>query len=175
MTSILKVSEIQDPTNGNTALTVDSSGRAVRSKVPAWFFIVGTGHGATNSLVADPVIFNQKVLDDDGAGGTMSDGNNIKIPKSGVYWISYGGIKGSSASVVGRYNMVKVSGTGDDIFVQCRGEENSSYAQMAGSFVKYLYADAVYKMVTYNDGMWNGGSIAGAGFNDPYWTGYLVG
>tara|TARA_B100001059_G_C17550209_1_gene434879 strand:- start:138 stop:653 length:516 start_codon:yes stop_codon:yes gene_type:complete len=27
MTSILKVSEIQDPTNGNTALTVDSSGK----------------------------------------------------------------------------------------------------------------------------------------------------
>ena len=26
MTSILKVSEIQDPTNGNTALEVDSSG-----------------------------------------------------------------------------------------------------------------------------------------------------
>ena len=27
MTSILKVSEIQDPTNGNTAMTVDTSGR----------------------------------------------------------------------------------------------------------------------------------------------------
>lgn len=26
MSSILKVSEIQDPTNGNTALTIDSSG-----------------------------------------------------------------------------------------------------------------------------------------------------
>ena len=29
MSSILKVSEIQDPTNGNSALTVDSSGRVL--------------------------------------------------------------------------------------------------------------------------------------------------
>ena len=36
MSSILKVSEIQDPTNGNTALTVDSSGRVLtRGKRPA--------------------------------------------------------------------------------------------------------------------------------------------
>ena len=27
MTSTLKVSEIQDPTNGNTALTIDTNGR----------------------------------------------------------------------------------------------------------------------------------------------------
>ena len=31
MTSILKVSEIQDPTNGNTALSIDSSGRIHKS------------------------------------------------------------------------------------------------------------------------------------------------
>ena len=32
MSSILKVSEIQDPTNGNTALEVDSSGRVAVSQ-----------------------------------------------------------------------------------------------------------------------------------------------
>ena len=34
MTSILKVSEIQDPTNGNTALTIDSSGRILTPNRP---------------------------------------------------------------------------------------------------------------------------------------------
>ena len=31
MSSILKVSEVQDPTNGNTALTIDSSGNITTS------------------------------------------------------------------------------------------------------------------------------------------------
>ena len=37
MSSILKVSEIQDPTNGNTALTIDSSGRVFTPTRPALF------------------------------------------------------------------------------------------------------------------------------------------
>ena len=36
MTSILKVSEIQDPTNSNTALTIDSSGRVTTRARPAF-------------------------------------------------------------------------------------------------------------------------------------------
>ena len=36
MTSILKVSEIQDPTNSNTALTIDSSGRILQPAKPAF-------------------------------------------------------------------------------------------------------------------------------------------
>ena len=35
MSSILKVSEIQDPTNGNTALSIDSSGRLSSAANPA--------------------------------------------------------------------------------------------------------------------------------------------
>ena len=174
MASILKVNEIQH-TGGTTALTVDSNGRFSRPKTPSWFFHVGDGHTASSTLVADPLIWGQKIQDDDGAGGTMSSStSNITIPVSGLYWIGYGGIKGDSTSV-GRMNMVKVSGTGDNIFVQCRGEENSPYAQMVATQVKYLYAGAVYKITTTNAGMWAGGSDTTSGFNDPYWTGYLVG
>ena len=36
MSSILKVSEIQDPTNGNSALTIDSSGRVFTPQRPAF-------------------------------------------------------------------------------------------------------------------------------------------
>jgi hypothetical protein len=162
--------------SGTSALTVDSSGRVSRPKTPSWFFHVGDGHSASTSLVADPLIWGQKIQDDDGAGGTMSNGStsNITIPVSGLYWIGYGGIKGDSTSV-GRMSMEKVSGTGDDSFVQCRGEENSPYAQMVATQVKYLYAGAVYKIKTTNAGMWAGGSDTTTGFNDPYWTGYLVG
>ena len=176
MASILKVNEIQH-TGGTSALTVDSSGRVSRPKTPSWFFHVGDGHTASTALVADPLIWGQKIQDDDGAGGTMSNGStsNITIPVSGLYWIGYGGIKGNSTSAAGRMSMEKVSGTGDDNFIQARGEENSAYAQMAVTQVKYLYAGAVYKIKTTNAGMWAGGADTTTGFNDPYWTGYLVG
>lgn len=36
MTSILKVSEIQDPTNGNTAISTDSTGRVTTPNVPGF-------------------------------------------------------------------------------------------------------------------------------------------
>jgi len=36
MTSILKVSEIQDPTNSNTALTIDSAGRVLMPQKPVF-------------------------------------------------------------------------------------------------------------------------------------------
>ena len=176
MASILKVNEIQH-TGGTTTMTIDSSGRVSRPKTPYWFFHVGDGHGASTALVVDPMIWGQKIQDDDGAGGTMSNGStsNITIPVSGLYWIGYGGIKGNSNSVAGRMAMVKVSGTGDDSFIQARGEEVSPYAQMVATQVKYLYAGAVYKITTTNAGMWAGGSDTTSGFNDPYWTGYLVG
>jgi hypothetical protein len=174
--SVLGVRNIQH-TNGTQAMSIDGSGRVTRPKTPSWFFQVGDGHGSSTSLVVDPMSWGQRMQDDNGAGGTMSNGSgsNITIPVSGLYWIGYGGIKGSSSSVVGRMNMVKVSGTGDDIFVQARGEETSAYAQMIATQVKYLYAGAVYKITTENNGMWCGGATVSSGFNDPYWTGYLVG
>ena len=39
MSSILKVSEIQDPTNGNAALSIDSSGNVTASQK-----LISTGH-----------------------------------------------------------------------------------------------------------------------------------
>ena len=48
MTSILKVSEIQDPTNSNTALTIDASGLALPSVLHYRCIIFPSG--STNSL-----------------------------------------------------------------------------------------------------------------------------
>ena len=53
MTSILKVSEIQDPTNGNSALTVDSTGRILTPARPAFHarLTSGSTEGKTGVLV----------------------------------------------------------------------------------------------------------------------------
>ena len=48
MSSILKVSEIQDPTNGNTALSIDSSGNPSLNN-PFGFIYLSSGITLTNN------------------------------------------------------------------------------------------------------------------------------
>ena len=55
MTSILKVSEIQDPTNGNTALTIDSSGVATFNNSPLG---LGFKHIKTVTVASDSAATN---------------------------------------------------------------------------------------------------------------------
>ena len=47
MTSILKVSEIQDPTNGNSALTIDSAGHVLTPARPAFSILLSTPTGTS--------------------------------------------------------------------------------------------------------------------------------
>ena len=49
MTSILKVSEIQDPTNSNTALTIDSSGRILQPAKPMFKVYRSTNFNYTSA------------------------------------------------------------------------------------------------------------------------------
>ena len=55
MTSILKVSEIQDPTNGNSALTVDTSGRIFTPARPL-FMAPGNASGYQNTSASNTII-----------------------------------------------------------------------------------------------------------------------
>ena len=59
MSSILKVSEIQDPTNNNSALTIDSSGRVAMPVKPAFSAVRTTTQAVNNStIICDVVITN---------------------------------------------------------------------------------------------------------------------
>lgn len=53
MTSILKVSEIQDPTNSNTALTIDSAGRVFTPEKVAFMAPMANQSGRDISSVVD--------------------------------------------------------------------------------------------------------------------------
>ena len=73
MTSILKVTEIQDPTNSNSALTIDTSGRlgqgspvGFRAKVNPSQSISAGGTRLSQFAVPGAGGFNT-----DGAGGTV--------------------------------------------------------------------------------------------------------
>ena len=62
MTSILKVSEIQDPTNGNSALTVDSGGRILTPANPKFSLYLATGvtadYTSNSDVPFDTIDFN---------------------------------------------------------------------------------------------------------------------
>ena len=92
MTSILKVSEIQDPANNNSALTIDSTGRV---KTPARPFIQ-LFRNANASYAANALITDWRV--NDSRGITIS-GGVMTVPVAGLYQIGIHVITSSTAGI----------------------------------------------------------------------------
>ena len=85
MSSILKVTDIQDPTNSNSALTIDSSGQVTLPKIP--FAIVNLS--ADTSVTPGPsatVPFNN-VLSSRGISWNTST-YKFTVPGIYAYWCS---------------------------------------------------------------------------------------
>tara|TARA_Y100000766_G_scaffold35437_1_gene25258 strand:- start:18120 stop:18677 length:558 start_codon:yes stop_codon:yes gene_type:complete len=150
--------------------TLAVTGVATNPGKPAWYFSIGDGHSANGTgLTADPVTWGYQVLSN---GITIASNQTITVPTTGMYWISMGGIKGSNTGTASRMGMMLNTSTNTGI--QLRGEENSAYAQMAGSFAVSLTAGNTLHCYISGQGMWNGGNDALA-TNSPYWSGYLIG
>lgn len=93
MTSILKVSEIQDPTNGNTALTVDASGRVLTPLKPAFH----ARHVSGSSVGLQGIItFNTEDFD---IGGNYDTSNGrFTAPVSGIYFFHFNSLPAENSS-----------------------------------------------------------------------------
>lgn len=96
MTSILKVSSIQDPTNSNTALSIDTSGRVtLGTPVFGHFYTSGSpaGLGAVSTLVKLPLDSTYHE-----SGGFTVSNNEVTVPMTGRYrWSVTIGLDNSSA------------------------------------------------------------------------------
>jgi hypothetical protein len=99
MTSILKVSEIQDPTNGNSALTVDTSGRILTPANPKFSLYLATGptgnYTSNSNVPFDTIDFN--------IGNCVALSSNVATftaPITGYYqfnlMVSFGNINAAS-------------------------------------------------------------------------------
>ena len=87
MSSILKVSEIQDPTNNNSALTIDSSGRVLTPQTPA---ILVHGPDNNNITWANSTALNFSTVAGTAYqnGITLVSNTRLTVPVAGVYFIS---------------------------------------------------------------------------------------
>jgi len=83
MTSILKVSEIQDPTNGNSALTVDSTGRILTPAKPS--FMARAHLGGAAAYTNCGVQLRCTVVDHNVGSAYNSSDGKFTCPVAGRY------------------------------------------------------------------------------------------
>jgi len=100
MTSILKVSEIQDPTNSNTALSIDSSGIISTSQLQYITLL----RNATVNYSAGATIADWRLAESNGI--TESSGV-CTVSVAGVYLISFSVISAATNAMEFFYNGTK--------------------------------------------------------------------
>lgn len=89
MTSILKVSEIQDPTNSNTALTIDSSGRVTTPARPAFRVKFDVNTSAIDISSNTEINWNTYGSVDFDIGSHFDLANNkYVVPVTGLYQVN---------------------------------------------------------------------------------------
>ena len=101
MTSILKVSEIQDPTNSNSALTIDSSGRVLFPQIPCACVGINLSNSQDTSnpytTTGADILFNIVTINQ----GSVYDSSNGRFtaPVAGIYEFSYTFLKDDAQNV----------------------------------------------------------------------------
>ena len=151
MASILKVGEIQDPTNSNSALTIDSTGRV---KTPARPFIQLL-RNTNASYAANATITGFRV--NDSRGITYNDTTGILVaPAAGLYQI---GIHVITSSTAGIYLYIE----GTQIYRIGYGNAGTgeAWSHIGGTGVFNLSANDEVKFVAANQTL----QVFGAGNN----------
>jgi hypothetical protein len=102
MSSILKVSSIQDPTNSNTAMSIDSSGRILTPARPAFHFRRNASMSASGDVTYTHTEFN--------IGNHANQSTGVfTAPIDGIYQFSFQciGTQGSTGTDI----YAKINGT----------------------------------------------------------------
>ena len=136
MTSILKVSEIQDPTNSNTALSIDSSGNiATGGRIDAGTSVYAQGSHSTPNPTG-LITIDIRQLMSGGAQFTDSD-TAIQVPVDGLYMIHYS-VLGNSGS--GNFQ-IRVQKNGSDVGSSWTQDTNSSNDGVSKTILQVLQAN----------------------------------
>ena len=171
MSSILKVSEIQDPTNGNSALTVDSTGRVLMPARPAFSYRTGTQENvAVNSWTT--VNFNDKLFEVGSNFNTTT--KSFVAPVDGIYQFNVT-VRTDNVDSAANYIQIKLSGGPQTHHFGLqsvnRYSNDLSYMQWSGSAGLQLTAGTSIEVQIYI----SGGSAQTDIHNDSRFQGFLVG
>ena len=170
MTSISKVSEIQDPTNSNTALTIDSSGRILQPAKPVFSVSKTTVQSETtpNAWVAinwDSVNINV---------GNCYSANVFTAPVAGNYFLSYN-IRVNDTQQNGDYNLAAIHFSNDSS--QLNLNQTYTIHTPKGQYQSLVYSGIIemdanqtaqVKFLTHSDTSWSFDRIGS-------FSGHLVG
>ena len=151
MTSILKVSEIQDPTNGNSALTVDSSGRILTPARPAFSVYLNTATASQDHTTEGPIPFDTEDFDI-GNNVTMSSNAVFTAPVAGIYQFNLSLLLGnnSAATFVNTYLHIddaRVGGDADLSYRTIEDPQGGSYQTNTSGNLIQLTASQTVKPV----------------------------
>ena len=148
MSSILKVSEIQDPTNGNTALTVDSSGNTTAAGI---FYPKGLTYwpscnysktsSQTSSAASEKITFDVKIYDN---GDNFNASTGIfTCPISGIYIATFVGLTNNDTTG-NNYNLYQNS------TIRSRGRTGTSSGHQTETLSAHINAaanDTIYVVI----------------------------
>ena len=163
MASILKVNTIQDATNSNTALSIDSSGRVTTSTNRPAFMARRTSNQSAGTVVFDTVMVNQ---------GSHYDNSNGRFtaPIAGLYSFSCSVLTDNDGGNKYFNTNIAINGANYAVY-QGRTEDDNDFPGILNVIASLSASD--YVEVTHPDTAVYGTSSATANFT--YFCGYLLG
>jgi len=170
MTSILKVSEIQDPTNSNSALTIDTNGQVVLTAIPyARLEVTGTPSTTIGSNSYGVVPYNS-VLGSRGITHNTST-FNFQVPVTGLYNLQ-GGLRWNNASTYLWWRVAQADGTLVQNVITIATASGSGFITAFGSILLPLEASTDYRF-EFADGSTNSTKVVQGG--QSYMCIHLIG
>ena len=169
MASILKVNTIQDATNSNTAISVDSSGRVTTPARPSFKAYMSSDQTAPSQSTFTTIQFNAENHD---IGGNFNTSNyTFTTPVSGVYYFytSYSYVA-SASGTGGAIISMRAGGTAIAA-VDFLVEDTSARWGSSCSTVVNLNAGVAVTSLAYGPAR----SIFGGDFGQTQFCGYLIG
>ena len=149
MTSILKVSEIQDPTNSNSALTIDTNGQVVLTAIPyARLEVTGTPNATIAASGIGVAPYNNVIAS---RGITHNTSTYVfQVPVTGLYNLQ-GGLRWNNASNYLWWRVAQSDGTLVQNFLTIATASGSGFITSFGSIILPLAASTDYR-IEFGDG-----------------------